>query len=146
MNIVPFRRKFGGWDGVELNALRSAAGDALRAGGGGAWEIGVTEKGDPQLYVLGPEPQRECLLCVSRLGRMYVLEDGEGRILYEHDGLNLLAEQMREALRHKKGAIAARLAVAWFAIRETFEERIEPVLAEPMELFSLVAPKLVALV
>jgi hypothetical protein len=35
--------------------------------------------------------------------------------------------------------------VAWFALRETFEEKIEPALAEPIEMLSLVAPQFAAL-
>jgi hypothetical protein len=38
------------------------------------------------------------------------------------------------------------VAVAWFAVREAFEEKIEPAMAEPMEMLSLIAPQLAALV
>jgi hypothetical protein len=86
------------------------------------------------------------VICVSRLGRLYVMEDGQGRILYEHDAIDVLAEQVRGTLRRKKASIVARVAVAWFAVREAFEERVEPAMAEPMEMLSLVAPQLVALV
>ena len=45
----------------------------------GGWDVGVTEIGDPQFYLLGPPPHEECILCISRLGRVYVLEDGAGQ-------------------------------------------------------------------
>jgi hypothetical protein len=38
----------------------------------------------------------------------------------------------------------ARVAVAWYAVREAFEEKIEPMLAEPVELLTHVAPQLAA--
>lgn len=134
------------WQRGEMNTLLAACGESLEKGTVTGWEVGETECGDPQLYLLGPAPDRECVLCVSRLGRLYVLEDGEGRILCEHDALGSLSDQVRHALRHKKAAIIARATVVWLAIKETFEERIEPVFAEPAEMLSHVAPQLVALI
>jgi hypothetical protein len=134
------------WQRGEMNALIAACGESLDKGTVTGWEIGETERGEPQLYLIGPAPDYECVLCVSRLGRLYVLEDGSGRILCEHDALGQLSDQVRGALRHKKAAIVARAAVLWLAIKETFEERIEPMLAEPVEILSHVAPQLVALV
>ena len=46
----------------------------------------------------------------------------------------LLAEQTCSALRRRKAELVARLAVCWCAVREFFEEKVEPVLAEPMEI------------
>ena len=57
----------------------------------------------------------------------------------------LLVEQARAALRRKKAAIAARIAVTWCAVREFFEEKVEPVLAEPVEVLTHFAPQLAAL-
>ena len=54
--------------------------------------MGVTEIGDPQFYLLGP-PHDECILCISRSAAVYVLEDGAGQVLFEHNSLSLLAEQ-----------------------------------------------------
>jgi hypothetical protein len=134
------------WQRSEMNTLLAACGESLEKGTVTGWEVGETENGDPQLYLLGPAPDHACILCVSRLGRLYVLEDGEGRILCEHDALGNLSDQVRHALRHKKAAIIARAAVVWLAVRETFEERIEPMFAEPAEMLSHVAPQLVALI
>jgi len=133
------------WQRGEVNALIAACGESLEKGTVSGWEVGETERGDPQLYLLGPAPDHECILCVSRLGRFYVLEDGEGRILCEQDAMADLSEQVRNALRHKKAAIIARAAVVWLAIKETFEERFEA-LVEPMEVLEHFAPQLVALI
>lgn len=148
MTIVQFqpRKAAQGWQTGEMNALLAACGESLDKGTACDWEIGETELGEPQLYLLGPAPDHECLLCISRLGRQYILEDGQGRIVFEHDAMTVLAEQVRGTLRNKKAAIVARAMVAWLAIKETFEERVEPVLAEPAEAFSHVAPQLVALI
>jgi len=148
MNVLQFpgRDLPHDWQRSEMNALLAAAGESLDKGTVTGWEIGETERGDPQLYLLGPAPDHECVLCVSRLGRQYVLEDGEGRILCEHDAIGGLSDQVRHALRHKKAAIIARATVVWLAIKESIEERMEPILGEPVVLLSHMAPQLVALV
>ena len=148
MTVVSFRPREAAhaWQKTERTALLTACGDSVQKGIVVDWESGVTAAGDPQLYLLGPAPDHDCILCISRLGRLYVLEDGEGRVLYEHDAIAVLTEEVRGALRRKKGTIVARALVAWLAIKETFEERIEPLLAEPAELLAHVAPQLVALV
>lgn len=150
MTVVPFSRRdveiAGLWQRFEMQRVAEACAEPMSRGDVSGWEAGVTEAGDPQLYLLGPPPERECLVCLTRLGRLYVLEDGQGRILIEHDAIGVLAEQMRGALRRKKAAIVARIAVAWIAVRETFEEKVEPALAEPIEMFSLVAPQFSGLV
>lgn len=147
MTVVQFpgRDATRNWHRSEVNALIAACGESLEKGTVTGWEIGETERGDPQLYLLGPAPDHECILCVSRLGRLYVLEDGEGRILCEQDAMTNLSEQVRNALRHKKAAIIARATVVWLAIKETFEERFEA-FVEPMEVLEHVAPQLVALI
>jgi hypothetical protein len=134
------------WQSGEVQPVVEACAASISRGEISGWEIGSTEAGDPQLYLLGPAPEQECVLCVSRLGRLYVLEDGQGRIVFEHDAMKVLAEQVRGSLRSKKAAIFARALVAWLAIKETFEERVEPALAEPSEILAHVAPQLVALV
>jgi hypothetical protein len=105
----------------------------------------VTERGDPQLYLIGPAPEHDCILSISRIGRHYILEDGRGRVIFEHDNLVTLAERAAAALRHKKQAVLAQLALAWCAMREFYEEKVEPALAEPMEVLSHIAPQLAAL-
>jgi hypothetical protein len=134
-----------GWQAAELQRLITACAGCVPSGAGSGWEFGQTERGDPQLYLIGPEPEHECILTISRLGTLYVLEDGNGRVLLEHGSLMLLTDQARAALRRRKEAIAARIVVTWCAAREFFEEKVEPVLAEPMEVITHFAPQLAAL-
>jgi len=82
---------------------------------------------------------------VSRLGTFYVLEDGTGRILFEHDNLLALADAVKAALRDKKTRLITRLALIWFAIRTTIEEKLEPLWDEGEKLFVHFAPQLAVL-
>ena len=148
MNVVAFRPREPlpmQWQGAEINAMLAACGDALDKGAATSWHVGSTEAGDPQLYLLGPAPDYDCILSISRLGRLYVLEDGQGHVLFEHDAMGHLADQVRSTLRRHKTAIVAKVVLAWGAVRTAFEERVEPMLAEPMEVLTHVAPQLAAL-
>lgn len=147
MKVVPFppRHVQGGWQSAELDRMIEACAAPLSRGEIGGWEVGRTESGDPQIYLLGPAPDHDCVLCVSRLGRLYVLEDGHGRILFEHDVLAAMAERLRATFQRRKSALMLKALATWLAVKETFEERIEPALAEPVELLSHVAPQLAAL-
>jgi hypothetical protein len=149
MNVVKFPRRTSPngetWQPAELQQFLAVSSNAIRAGEASGWETGITERGDPQIFLVGPPPDYDCILCISRLGRLYVIEDGSGRVLYEHDDPLLLAEQATAALRRRKSALVARIAVAWCALREAFEEKTEAMMAEPMELLTHIAPQLVAL-
>jgi hypothetical protein len=149
MNVIRFSRRTveapEGWHSVEVQRLVNACAAYVPYSVASGWEFGATERGDPQMYLLGPEPEQDCILCISRLDRRYVLEDGNGRIIFEHDNLMLLAEQAAIALRKKKQAIVGQIAMAWMAMREFYEEKIEPTLAEPIELLTHFAPQLGAL-
>jgi hypothetical protein len=57
----------------------------------------------------------------------------------------LFAEQVAASLRSTRRSILAHIAVAWCAMREFYEEKVEPALAEPVEVLSHVAPQLAAL-
>lgn len=133
-----------GWQPIELQQMAGTAVVPTEASEAGGWVAGTTEVGDPQLYLVGPAPEHDCILCVSRLGRLYVLEDGAGRLLFEHASLGLLADRVQAALRRGKAGLVARLTVMWCAARETFEEKIEPIMAEPIEILTHVAPQLAA--
>jgi hypothetical protein len=148
MNVIEFPRSQElppGWQSSELTRLTNACAGSVSTGDVSGWEVGSTEYGDPQLYLLGPAPDHECVLSISRLCRLYVLEDGKGQVLFENDNLVALAEETCAALRRKKAEIFARLTVCWCAVREFFEEKVEPVLAEPMEVISHFAPHFAAL-
>ena len=151
MTVVPFvpRRsssRTGPWAATELDPVLQACATPMTSGDVGGWETGLTEAGDPQLYLLGPAPDHDCMLCISRLGGRYVLEDGQGRVLFEHDAILPLAEQVQAAITRKRPAMVARLVAGWVAVKAAFEERVEPLLAEPIELFAHVGPQLAALV
>jgi hypothetical protein len=147
MNIVKFPRVQEppqGWQTAELTKLTNAC-VAVPNSDVSGWEVGVTEYGDPQLYLLGPAPEHDCILSISRLGRLYVLEDGKGQVLFEHDNIMVLAEQTCGALRKRKAELVARLTVCWCAVREFFEDKVEPMLAEPLEVVTHFAPHFAAL-
>lgn len=136
MTIIPFPAPKPEWASSELTALLGVCDSARSGNAVSGWATGKTEAGDPQLYLLGPAPEQDCVLCISRLGRVYVLEDGSGRLLFEHDSLLALAEQASAALRRSKTAIMSQLAIAWCALREAFEEKVEPALAESAEILA----------
>jgi hypothetical protein len=137
MNVVAFRSRTDGvphdWSRDErdrLVALARAAGTDV------SFATGATEQGDPQFYLLGPAPEHECILCVSRLGRCYVVEDGHGRLLGEVGALNQLGmAAVRAALRGGR-SLVARVTLALLTLRLTLEEKLAPVLEETEELLA----------
>ena len=148
MTVIAFQPRMlqldGPWRTGELNAMvETLMPEATRPGGLG-WDVGLTEIGDPQFYLLGP-PQDECLLCISRIGRRYVLEDGAGQVLFEHYRLWLLVERAKAALQKRKAQIVARAALVWCAVRETVEERLDAVVLDGEELLAHCVPQLAAL-
>lgn len=149
MTVLKFPRRLGplpqGWQPAELQQVVGACAGAVSTGEASGWEVGTTERGDPQLYLIGPPPAYECILCISRVDRRYVIEDGNGILLFEHDNPMLLAEQAIAALRRRKGAIVARIAVAWCALQEAFEEKTDALTAESTELLASISPQLAAL-
>jgi hypothetical protein len=153
MTVIPFHTRAravgsdaGGWRSAELEILVAALAPTESAEGQPiGWAAGVTEAGDPQFYLLAPPPQEECICCISRLGRSYILEDGAGRILFEHNSLVMLAERAQATLQRKKTQILGRVALMWFAIREAFEERFDAVMGEGDELLVHLVPQLAVL-
>lgn len=149
MTVIAFRPNVpqpdGSWRAGEIKAIVRNVTPALGGGAAGGWDVGATETGDPQFYLLGPPPHEECILCISRLGRVYVLEDADGQVLFEHNSLAVLAEQARSVLQKKKAQIVARAALIWCSLREAFEEKLEAVVGEGEELLAHVAPQLAAL-
>jgi hypothetical protein len=150
MNVVKFPRVGSeqvadGWRPAEMKQFIAVSVSAVASGEASGWEVGSTEQGDPQVFLIGPPPDYDCILSISRVGHLYVIEDGAGRVLFENDNPMLLTEQAVAALRRRKGAIVARVALAWTALRGAFEEKTEAMMAEPMELLTHLAPQLVAL-
>ena len=107
MSVVAFERKSatGAWSESELNTIVAALNAALAPATGREWETGTTESGDAQFYLLDSLPDQACELCVSRIGGRYILEDGSGRLLFEHRSLPLVAQ-------HARAAVSSRQLVA----------------------------------
>ena len=148
MTVIAFQPKVlqldGPWRTGELNTIVERLAPESSRGGARRWDVGITDIGDPQFYLLGP-PHDECILCISRLGRLYVLEDGHGQLLFEHNSLLALAEHARVVLQKKKTQIVARVALVWCAVRETIEEKFDAVVVEGEELLVHCVPQLAAL-
>jgi hypothetical protein len=149
MTVVKFERRRApvgkGWQTAELQQFIAVSANAIAVGEASSWEIGRTESGDPQVFLIGPPPDYDCILSISRLGETYVIEDGAGRILFEQHSPARLAEQAAAALRRRKTVLVSRVAVAWCALREAFEQKTEEMMAEPLEILTHIAPQLAAL-
>ena len=119
MSVVAFERKqdTGEWSERELSTIVAALHAAIAPGTGREWETGMTEKGDAQFYLLGPLPDQACELCVSRIGGRYILEDGSGRLLFEHRNLDLVALHAKAAVPSTRGSWSAR-SLLWCAVRQ----------------------------
>lgn len=135
-----------GWQHAELQQLIGVFAAHSATGTAEDWTTGETERADPQFYLLGQLPDHDCVLTISRVGRTYVLEDGTGGVIAEDRSLRRVTS--RAVALARRSAIAnlySRVIVGWYALRETFEEKLEPLMAEPMELLTHVAPQLAAL-
>jgi hypothetical protein len=139
MSVVAFGRKpdSGEWSEKELSTLVAAFGP------GREWETGLTETGDAQFYLLGPLPDRACELCVSRIGGRYILEDGLGRLLFEHRNLELVGLHAKAAVPSTSW-LMVRAITLWCAIRNAIHEEVEPLLLDGEELFVQLVPQLAA--
>lgn len=146
MSVVAFERKqdTGEWTERELGTLIAALGAAFAKGTGREWETGMTERGDAQFYLLSPLPDQACELCVSRVGGRYILEDGSGRLLFEHRNLELVALHAKAAVPSTSW-LMVRAITLWCAVRSTMNEKFEPLLIEGEELLVQFAPQLAAL-
>ena len=149
MNVIAFApllpRQDGTWQSCELEMMQRTFAAELATGEASEWQTASTDSGDPQFYLLSPQPEQECMLSVSRLGRLYILEDGAGRVLFEHVKLDMLALQAKSFLSRKKAGMIARMSLLWAATHKAFQEKIEPLMAEGEELLFHVAPQLAAL-
>jgi hypothetical protein len=142
MSVVAFERKqtAGSWSEAELNTIVAALNVALASGTGREWETGMTELGDPQFCLLGPLPDQACELCVSRIGGRYILEDGSGRLLFEHRSLALVAMHAKAAARSAPWWLVAHVILLWCTVRQIIHDKVEPWLAEGEELLVDLAP------
>jgi hypothetical protein len=144
MSVIAFERRQSAslWMDAELNTIREAL--QVTFSKGRSYETGMTEKGDAQFYLLGPLPDQACELCVSRIGRRYILEDGSGRLLFEHENLALLALHAKAAVRSRRWPLVGRALLLWCTVRQIIHDKVEPLLTESEELLVELAPQLAA--
>jgi len=146
MSVVAFERRQGNgeWSETELSTIVAALRAAIASGEGRGWETGTTENGDAQFYLLGPLPDQACELCVSRIGGRYILEDGSGRLVFEHQSLAVVALHAKAAVRSMRGWLVAGAVLLWCSIRHLIHDKVEPLLDESEELLVELAPHLAA--
>lgn len=144
MNVIAFRHRplLAAWSETELQTLTAT----LCNRGDQGWETGLTETGDAQFYLLGPQPEQACVLCVSRIGGRYILDDGKGRLLFEHRSLPLVVAHARHAMPGVRWSMMARIVMVWCTIRHMVHDKLEPMMLEGEELLAHFAPQLAAFV
>src|SRR5260370_42646748 len=107
---------------------------AIASGNGRGWETGMTETGAAQFYLLGPLPDQAWELCVSRVGGRYILEDGCGRLLFEHKSLPRVALHAKAVVHITRWPLVARALLLWCTVRHMIHDKVEPLLAESEEM------------
>ena len=151
MNVVPCTPKTArglrSWSPQELETLVSIYESHEARGDASAWDVGATELEDPQFYILGPAPDLDCIVLVSRVGRIYILENGSGQVLDEGLSLEMLAERAKmPAGEVRPASLLTRITLGLAALRLVVEEKVEPILVESEELVLRLAPQIAALV
>jgi len=151
MTVVPFTRDSADtarhvWQAEEMSRLMSIYCAHKALGEASDWDIGETEYGDPQFYMLGLPPEQDCMVSITRIGRCYILEDGHGHVIAESVSLAAIAEGALAMNRGRKTPFLASLGLGWIAVREFFEEKVEPLMAEPLEVATHVFPQLAVLI
>jgi len=135
------------WRQDELQQLVAVHSACEQKRGGWAWSIGRTELGDPQFYMTGETPDLDCIMCVTSIGRLYVLEDGAGTVIAENVRLDQVAKAASKMLsRRRPLSFVARSLVGLCVFRAVLDQKAEFVLAESMEHIARFAPQLAAFV
>lgn len=151
MTVIPFQQRSdhaaeGVWQAHEMSQLLSIYAAHEAQGEASGWDTGATEAREPQFYILGPRPELDCIVSITRMGNDYILEDGRGHVVAENHSLSAIADKAVGAVcRIRKSALFARIGIAWIAAREFFEEKIEPLMTEPAEIAVHFFPPLAAL-
>jgi hypothetical protein len=151
MSVVEFSRPVsrlpGAWDADELQQFVALVATHVRQHGAEvSWDVGTTEAGDPQFYLVGPAPNFECLLSCSRVEARYVLEDGAGGVISEARSLRQTLEAATRMFARRRSAFIARVLLLFATLRITIEQKFEPVMAESSEWLARFEPQLAALV
>jgi hypothetical protein len=147
MNVIAFQTTWpdNPWRASEFREILQGFGPALARGWASGWEVATTEQGDPQFYLLGPLPHQHCIVCVSRIGDTYVLNDGEGRSQAAGCNLRVLLERSQRLARRGLTGAFAQIALAWYGARHAFHDKFEAWLAEGEEILAHIAPQLAVL-
>jgi hypothetical protein len=149
-NVVEFRAPElpAYWRQDELQQLLSLHSAYQERHNGASWSVGRTELGDPQFYLVGDAPELDCVMSVTRIGRLYVLEDGEGAVVTEDARLAQITQSASKMLTRKQRRLSflARSLLGLCAFRAMFDQKAELMMAESMEHVSRFAPQLAALV
>jgi len=148
MTVLAFKPKTrnGTWHDAEIAQIVEAVHAESSGRRIGAWDTGATEAGDPQFYLLTPHPENDCILSISRLGSTYVLEDGHGLILSEHNSLTVLAAELKDYLRKRRRGLFARVLLVWCGLKQSIEQKLDAVWAEGEELLVHLVPQAAAFV
>lgn len=149
MSVVPFTpdgpRDVRSWTPQELQTLISVYDAHGARGDASSWAVGATELEDPQFYILGGAATHlDCILTISRVGRIYVLENGTGHVLYETPSLEVLGAHAKAPIT-RNSSIWGRITVGLAAVRSAVEEKIEAIFVESEELLLRVMPQLASL-
>lgn len=147
-NVVAFHAPEGPhcWRQDELQQLVSLHSAYVARGQTASWSVGQTEVGDPQFYVVGAAPEFDCITCVTRIGRLYVLEDGAGSVVAEDAHFERIVETAaRKLAGRRRLSFVARSLIGLCALRAVLDQKIEFMLAESMEHVSRFAPQFAAL-
>jgi hypothetical protein len=145
MNILAFEPKSSEWRQSELDSLLKVLSPVFSLRGASGWEVDRTEAGDPQFYLLGPKPEQECILCVSRVGHTYIVNDGEGQHIVDLGNVEALSGHVQGLLKRYGARTLAKMMLVLCAARQALQDKIEPLFEEGDELLLHFAPQLAAL-
>ena len=135
------------WRQDELQQLVALHSACERRRSGCSWSVGRTDLGDPQFYMVGEGPDLDCIMCVTRIGRLYVLEDGAGTVVLEDTRLDSVVQAGSKMLaRRRPLSFIARSLVGLCAFRAVIDQKAEFMLAESMEHVVRFAPQLAAFI
>jgi hypothetical protein len=134
-----------GWNDDELAALRRLSRLVSRRRGAQSWHMGATDAGEPQFYLVGPDPDQPCVACVSRVGSGYVLEDGNGHVLAEEARVAELITRASAAFPvRRRVPLSARAFLAVCAWRAFVDQKMAA-FEESLDVLARVAPHVAGL-
>jgi len=137
MTVIVFTPKFDGeanaWTAEERNQFEALCAARAHCGEASECVVEMTETGDPQFFLLGPEPACDCVLSISRVAGRYVIEDGNGGMIGEMTSLDEVVHTASRLRLRRQTGIVARVIAAWYGFREFVEEKTEPVVTEIVE-------------